>query len=173
MDSELYAINLLGDVMLGRLIDQLSPTHVHEPGDAKHTASLVSSNPKLKGYGASSLWGSNLSLLQDSDLNMINLETSVTTSSGKWPDKVFNYRMHPENLRALEPAKIDYVSLANNHTLDFSEEGLNDTVRALTAAKVGFAGAGTSRFFAASRESYDDAANIQTAFIHVMANATA
>lgn len=53
--------------------------------------------------------------------------------------------MHPANIQCLKEAHINYASLANNHTLDFSEEGLLDTVRKLKDAGIPFAGAGESR----------------------------
>lgn len=168
MASRTFSINFVGDVMLGRLIDQLFPTHVHEPMEAKHVSSFVARNPQLHDYGPQSPWGTVLPLFQDSHLNVINLETSVTKTDKKWPDKVFNYRMHPVNLKALHPAKIDYVSLANNHTLDFSETGLEDTLEALNEVNVNFAGAGIDKDAAMSpsilslpRTSVSDSTNEQ------------
>ncbi len=61
-----------------------------------------------------------------------------------FPSRVFNYRMHPENVRILREANIDYCSLANNHTLDYSLQGLRDTLIALDAARIAHAGAGMS-----------------------------
>ena len=138
-------INFLGDVMLGRLIDQLFPVHVHEPSEARIASSFAASHTHLERYGPSSPWGNTLALFEEADLNIINLETSVTALSRKWPNKVFNYRMHPQNLEALLPAKISYATLANNHTLDFSEQGLRDTITALKEVGVDFAGAGMSQ----------------------------
>ena len=140
-----FKLNFVGDVMLGRLIDQLFPTHVDEPEDASHAAHFVRSRPQLKNYDHCTPWGTTLSLFMSSDLNLINLETSVTTASKKWPSKVFNYRMHPNNIAALKEVRIDYASCANNHTLDFCEEGLVDTVRTLKKEGIAFAGAGESR----------------------------
>ena len=130
--------------MLGRLIDQLFPTHVHEPSEARIIQNVLKSNPTLRDYSPKTPWGNALPLLQSSDLNFINLETSVTTHSVPWPDKTFNYRMHPANLEALKVAKIDYVSLANNHTLDFSKEGLVETIETISSNSFHFAGAGRS-----------------------------
>ena len=50
--------------------------------------------------------------------------------------------MHPANVAALQAAKVDYASLANNHTLDFKLEGLLETICTLKNAGVAFAGAG-------------------------------
>jgi len=145
MASRSYSINFMGDTMLGRLIDQLLPIHVHEPEAARIVSSIrASAGPTshLVGYNDSTIWGNTLSVLQSADLNFLNLETSVTTHAVKWPTKVFNYRMHPANISALQVAGIHYAGLANNHTLDFREEGLLETAKTVKAAGIAFAGAG-------------------------------
>ena len=144
MNSKYLSINLVGDVMLGRLIDQLLPTHVDEPSEQSLVSSFKSSRPSLSQYTYKAPWGDTLALFHQASLNIINLETPVTSSSKKWPEKIFNYRMHPDNLQALKPPNIAYVSLANNHTLGFSEGGLQDTVDSLRKARIAFAGAGLS-----------------------------
>ncbi|KAJ9620205.1 hypothetical protein H2203_007970 [Taxawa tesnikishii (nom. ined.)] len=143
----IFRLNLLGDVMLGRLIDQLFPAHVHEPSEARVVSNIRSQAQyaRLASYGPRSPWGNALPLLHEADLTLINLETAATTHNTKWPDKVFNYRMHPVNISALNAAKVDYASLANNHSLDFSEPGLLETVRTVKGAKIAFAGAGENR----------------------------
>ena len=128
--------------MLGRLIDQMFPQHVSEPDEARIVNSFRKSNPALTEYGPTSPWGNTLQILQAANLNILNLETSATTHPKKWPNKVFNYRMHPENINALQAAKISYAGLANNHTLDFSEPGLLETVKTVKKAGIAFAGAG-------------------------------
>src|SRR4051794_7103372 len=122
MARNLYTLTLVGDIMLGRLIDQLLPQHVDEPDEARHAASFRRSHSSLKTYEQSSPWGNTINLFKSSDLVLGNLETAATTHGKKWPNKVFNYRMHPANVQCLKLAGIDYVSLANNHTLDFSRE---------------------------------------------------
>lgn len=141
-DEKTFKITLLGDIMLGRLIDQLLPKHVQERDDARHAASFRKSHSHLEDYDYSSPWGDWIPFFQHSDLVLGNLETSATTHSRKWPDKVFNYRMHPSNVRCLQEAGLNYVSLANNHTLDFSRTGLLETVRTMKEAGIAFAGAG-------------------------------
>jgi poly-gamma-glutamate capsule biosynthesis protein CapA/YwtB (metallophosphatase superfamily) len=140
-----FRLNFVGDVMLGRLIDQLMPTHVHEPSEASIIANFKKAHQELQNYSHKSPWGDTLPMFHDADINLVNLETAVTTFSRKWPDKVFNYRMHPGNIRALHFPPVDYAGLANNHTLDFCREGLVETVRTLKAAGIKFAGAGESR----------------------------
>lgn len=139
-----FRLNFVGDVMLGRLIDQLLPIHVNAPSEAQHVQQFIKDSPALKDYNHKSPWGDTLSLFEQSHLNLVNLETSATTNDEPWPEKTFNYRMHPHNIAALREASIDYATLANNHTLDFGEKGLVETVRTLKGAKIAFAGAGES-----------------------------
>ena len=131
--------------MLGRLIDQMFDQHVDEPEEARIANSFRRSNAELSNYGPNSPWGSTLPLLHAADLNVLNLETSATTHPTKWPNKVFNYRMHPANISALQAAKISYVGLANNHTLDFSEPGLLETVQTVKNTGIAYAGAGETK----------------------------
>lgn len=144
--SRCFTLTFVGDVMLGRLIDQLFPTHNTNPVDQRIVTTFIDGFPSILGrgkYTPSSPWGTTLPLLQASDLTLINLETSATTTNEPWPDKTFNYRMHPANLAPiLHSARVDYASLANNHTLDFGTDGLVETVWALRDARVAFAGAG-------------------------------
>ena len=145
MAPKTLALNFMGDTMLGRLIDQMFPQHVHEPAEARIAQSLQTSNASLTKYGPNTPWCNVLPLLHSADLNLLNLETSATTHPTKWPEKVFNYRMHPANIAALQAARINYAGLANNHTLDFCEPGLIETVQTVKKAGIAFAGAGESR----------------------------
>ncbi len=111
-------IGLAGDVMLGRLV-------------GKH---LEQATP-------ASVWGNLLSLLHQTDLNLINLETALTKSENIVP-KVFNFRSDPKNVQALVEGSIDVVNLANNHVLDYSKEGLIETLEVLEKAQIQYVGAG-------------------------------
>lgn len=168
MAGKEYTLNFTGDVMLGRLIDQLYPIHVPSPDDERHIRVFQARHASRLGfrnYTFESPWGTTLPLLAaEGDLNIINLETSVTTHPIPWPDKVFNYRMHPANaVPILEAAKIDFVCLANNHTLDFGTEGLVETIwtlkqRSATPAAAGAAGKGGYRVaFAGAGETTQEA----------------
>ncbi|KAK1763904.1 putative polyglutamate biosynthesis protein [Phialemonium atrogriseum] len=139
-----FLINFVGDVMLGRLVDQLFPTHVLEPSEASIVATLLTRHPSLRDYGPEHPWGSTLRLFHSSDVNLINLETAATTHAVKWRNKAFNFRMHPANVAALSAAHVDFANLANNHVLDFHEEGMYETVTTLRNAGISFAGAGES-----------------------------
>jgi poly-gamma-glutamate capsule biosynthesis protein CapA/YwtB (metallophosphatase superfamily) len=79
--------------------------------------------------------------LADADVTMINLETAVTTRGTPEP-KQFLFRAPPSTYAAVKAAGVDVVSLANNHALDYGQQGLADTVEAARAAGVPAVGAG-------------------------------
>ncbi|HZT42843.1 MAG TPA: CapA family protein [Chthonomonadaceae bacterium] len=89
-------------------------------------------------------WGNTLPLLREAGLALANLECAITTHATPWthPPKVYHFRTPPEGIDILLAAGVRLVSLANNHTLDFGEAGLLDTLRALDAAGIAYAGAG-------------------------------
>lgn len=75
------------------------------------------------------------------DIGFANLEGALTDRGEPWP-KGYNFRTPPRFTAGLATAGFDVVSLANNHTLDYGEIGLLDTLDALTNAGVSYAGAG-------------------------------
>lgn len=119
-------IGLAGDVMIGRLVNEF----------------LDEAPP---GW----IWGNLLPILQKNDLNLINLEAALTKSDKIVP-KVFNFKADPEKVRVLSEGPIHAVNLANNHLLDFSEEGLLETLQMLDGAKIAHAGAGRNAAEAAA-----------------------
>ncbi len=64
------------------------------------------------------------------DFSMVNFEGTLTTEvSAK--RKQYRFRAHPEYAETLVLANIDAVSLANNHSGDYLQKGLEDTRSAL------------------------------------------
>jgi poly-gamma-glutamate capsule biosynthesis protein CapA/YwtB (metallophosphatase superfamily) len=121
----MITLALTGDVMLGRGVAE-SLDHRMRPEEP---------------------WGDVRPLLDDADLRIINLECAVTNSEQPWTrtPKVFHFRAPPSAIETLRTARIDACSLANNHTLDFEEQGLLDTLEHLDAAGIRHAGAGRNR----------------------------
>ncbi len=118
----MITLALTGDVMLGRGVDEA-----------------------LAGMRPDEPWGDTLSLLDSADLRIVNLECAITTHENPWnrTPKTFHFRADPSRaIRVLRAARIDACSLANNHTLDFEEEGLLDTLKHLDGAGIRHAGAG-------------------------------
>jgi poly-gamma-glutamate synthesis protein (capsule biosynthesis protein) len=135
-------ISLAGDAMLGRMVDQLQEVHLSSAdGDitSKYLKHLKEQHPELSSVDQHYPLGNLLSELQNSDVNVVNLETAITTQSNP-VRKTFNFRMHPQNAEILKIANISYVSLANNHILDFGKNGLIDTMHHLAKSDIAFAG---------------------------------
>lgn len=82
---------------------------------------------------------------KNDDITIGNLETSITTSDGKWPDKYFNFKSDPKNVAYMKDAGIEVVSLANNHSLDYGYQGLKDTLKHLKEGNIKTVGAGKNR----------------------------
>ncbi|MCW3840616.1 CapA family protein [Micromonospora yasonensis] len=81
------------------------------------------------------------SVLRDADLTVVNLETAVTNRGTPQP-KRFQFRSPETAYSALRAAGIDAVSVANNHTLDYGQVGLLDTLDAAADANFPVFGAG-------------------------------
>ena len=117
----MITLAFLGDIMLGRGVnDELS---IRPPED---------------------FWGSALPVLRNADAVFANLECAITSHRVPWTRtrKVFHFGADPAAVNVLDAASMSYVSLANNHVLDFEVAGLHDTLRLLDGAGIRHAGAG-------------------------------
>jgi poly-gamma-glutamate capsule biosynthesis protein CapA/YwtB (metallophosphatase superfamily) len=121
----MITLALTGDVMLGRGVAAVLDDHMRPEAP----------------------WGDVMPLLDTADLRIINLECAITDYERPWTrtPKVFHFRAQPSAVETLRTARIDACSLANNHTLDFEEQGLLDTLEHLDAAGIRHAGAGRNR----------------------------
>ncbi|XID95488.1 CapA family protein [Paenibacillaceae bacterium WGS1546] len=81
-------------------------------------------------------------LLEAADIAAGNLEAPVTERGTPAEDKQYVFRGHSDALQAIKEAGFDFLSLANNHTLDYGWEGLSDTMEALDDIGLKHAGAG-------------------------------
>src|SRR5215210_9137863 len=120
----MITLALTGDVMLGRQV-----------------------NRALRIMSPEQPWGDVLPLLLSADLRIINLECAITDHKQPWTrtPKVFHFRADPSAVEVLRAARVDGCSLANNHTLDFEEQGLLDTLQHLDEAGIWYAGAGRNQ----------------------------
>ena len=75
----------------------------------------------------------------DDDFTFANLECALTNSNAS-DDKNFCFRADPSYTQILISGGVDFVTLGNNHTLDYGEQGYEDTKAALNGAGIGYAG---------------------------------
>eukprot|EP00210_Caulerpa_lentillifera_P001553 g1491.t1 len=103
-------------------------------------------NEALTKHGLRHVWGNFQQFLNgamgENQIVAGNLECAITTHEEKY-EKEFNFRLSPANVRVLKMASFDYVSLANNHSLDFLVPGLVETKRVLDETGIEYSGAGT------------------------------
>jgi len=64
------------------------------------------------------------------DFAMVNLETAIADGGTKVVPKEFNFRAPPTALDALRAAGIDAATEANNHGMDYSADGLAESLAA-------------------------------------------
>lgn len=151
---------LTGDVMTGRGIDQIQATpskpELYEGYvlDARRYVQLAedASGPVPRAVEPTYIWGDALPALEQAnpDRRIINLETAVTTANAPWPGKGIHYRMHPANIGCIRAISPDCCVLANNHVLDWSRDGLLETLKTLESAGIAPVGAGRDRQAAAT-----------------------
>lgn len=96
----------------------------------------------MKQYGFDYPFRETSSLLSAADITAGNLETSITERGTPELNKQYVYRGPKEGLTPIKEAGFDFLSLANNHTMDYGWEGLSDTMDALDEADIGHAGSG-------------------------------
>lgn len=110
-----------GDVMIGRMVNEVLQ---REP----------------PGYP----WGNTLALFREAAWRFCNLECVLADSwnPASIPSKAFHFRSDSKNVAVLQTAGVNAVSLANNHTLDFGQEALTETLGALNRAGISHSGAG-------------------------------
>ena len=100
-----------------------------------------------------------LRILQEADIAYGNLEFSIN-SLPELQRPFYNFRADPEFAWELAATGINLVSMANNHALDFGQEGLAECLKALDHASIGHAGAG--RTLAAARAPATERVQSQT-----------
>jgi poly-gamma-glutamate synthesis protein (capsule biosynthesis protein) len=83
------------------------------------------------------------SVLKSADFTAVNLETPVTNRGQPQP-KTYHFTTTPGAFTALRNARVDLVTMANNHILDYGQTGLADTLAAAKAAHFPYVGAGVN-----------------------------
>jgi poly-gamma-glutamate capsule biosynthesis protein CapA/YwtB (metallophosphatase superfamily) len=66
--------------------------------------------------------------ISDADISFVNLETPLCLNGNPMKKSGPNIKAHPDCVSAIAGAGFSVVGLANNHILDFGEEGLEETL---------------------------------------------
>ncbi|MDF1542239.1 MAG: CapA family protein [Anaerosomatales bacterium] len=108
--------------------------------------------------------------LAAADVAVGNLESPLSNGGTPWPDKDVRFRGDPRGIEGLVASNFTFLSLANNHILDYGTEALMDTVTALDLAGIGYAGAGIDRAAAwkPAAATYGDTTVAFLSFSHIL-----
>lgn len=78
-------------------------------------------------------------IFSEDDMTLVNLEGVFTTSDNRREGQTYSLSGKPEYANALTAGSIETVSMANNHRLDYHEEGTKDTVAVLKQEGIAYA----------------------------------
>ena len=117
-----YTVAVVGDIMMGTTFPEV----------------------RLPEYGGARLFSDCTGILSSADVSAGNLE-GVLCDGGKSTKKVvegrsYAFRTPVSYTRWLSEAGFDFLSIANNHSRDFGDEGLQSTMAVLDSAGIGYAG---------------------------------
>ena len=80
--------------------------------------------------------------MQSADVTMINNEFPYTNEGTPTAGKQYTFHADPSCVKYLQDMGVDAVSVANNHSYDYGETGLLNTLTTLESAGIAHAGAG-------------------------------
>lgn len=77
-------------------------------------------------------------IFEADDMTIVNFE-GVLTLTDERVEKKYNMKGNPEYVQILTAGDIEAVSFANNHRMDYSQQGSDDTVAAFESAGIAYA----------------------------------
>ncbi|PKV51357.1 capsule synthesis protein PGA_cap [Aquimarina sp. MAR_2010_214] len=80
-----------------------------------------------------------LQKVKSKDFFIINYEGTFTSSDSS-QDDIFNFKVDNEKATLLYKNGVTHVSIANNHSYDYSEDGFKDTLKTLKRCNLGILG---------------------------------
>ncbi|MCW5982976.1 MAG: CapA family protein [Bryobacteraceae bacterium] len=142
-DDGNLSVLLVGDIMLGRLVNDVLKT---KPPDFP--------------------FGDTLPFFQSADLAAANLECVLADRGEPWTrtPKTFHFRSDARNVVVLQTARLDFVSVANNHSIDYGYFALRDMLEVLEHAGIASAGAGQNTADAC-RPAFKDVRGLRAGFL--------
>ena len=121
------SMNFVGDIMLGRRYESNDGIIVNQGIEAIFEPTL-----DILGFSA--------------DLTIANLEIVLTDHNENHPTKSIVFKSDPQNVYGLTYAGIDIVSLANNHIMDFNQDGMIQTQSILDEHGILHSGSGINSY---------------------------
>ncbi len=82
--------------------------------------------------------------LSAADVTVVNLETAITSGGSPQPGKEYTFRAPASSLTTLANAGVDVAGMANNHSADYDDAGLADTLKAKATSPIALIGVGAN-----------------------------
>lgn len=119
-DDSLVTATMVGDIMLGRNVEKVT-------------------NRQGQDY----LFRNVESYFKNADYSTANFDHPVTAND-EYPaqDKPILLRTDEQSVKTLKNLNFSVLNVANSHSMDYLEQGLNDTVKAFNQSKMDFVGMG-------------------------------
>lgn len=110
-------------------------------GDTQFSGSTLTA---VKNHGAAYPFSYVKKDLQSADYAVLNLETSITNLPDSYRDRSqrYNFKAPASVLSGIKQSGVDLISIANNHALDYGQQGLLDTMKSINNAGLSYMGAG-------------------------------
>lgn len=121
-----FTISFAGDCTLGNYAGQ--------PYDGSFNQEYVS-----QGSDSTYFFKNVKSVFENDDLTVVNLEGPITTAT-EHVVKQFPFSGKPEYTKILTSGSVEAVSVANNHSEDYYQQGLSDTKKYMQEAQIGLFG---------------------------------
>ncbi len=139
--------------------------------EEKSTSILIAGDLVIdQAYKTSNINSNVVDLFNNSDLNIVNLEAPVTASNSKIIKTGPHLKSNEKStLEVLKSLRIDAVTLANNHLLDYDEKGVKDTLEFCENNKIQTVGAGMN-LKEASKTKYFDTKEGKIALVNFAEN---
>ena len=83
-----------------------------------------------------------IDVFQENDLNITDLECPLTTSVSARPKTGPHQKAHPDCINILKYAGINLAAMANNHIMDYGNQGIQDTIDLCRSKDIDTIGAG-------------------------------
>lgn len=126
-EPEYFVISMVGDCTIA--------SSQHIKGNAVAFESVVGTDYAFP-------FAKTVQYFEDDYFSVANLESTLTTSNAS-SGATFTFKSDPEYARVLTEGGIEAVTLGNNHSGDYGEQGREDTRSALDAAGVQYADDGS------------------------------
>jgi len=118
-------ISAVGDVTLGNYPEQSYGYSLHETYDQTQDPAYFFENV--------------YDIFSSDDMTLVNLEGVLTNAEEKREGQTYCLKGRPEYVNILTQGSVEAVGMANNHRLDYMQQGSDDTVAVLEEAGIVYA----------------------------------